>query len=496
MNKLYLNSGNASTLIIVFLGWGFPLEAFQSLHSPGCHILLLCGYENYTPDQVDEIVKDDQHSSSCYKEVVVIGWSFGVKAAAMFIAETSLPISLRLAVNGTEYHIDDNRGIPKTIFDGTLNGLSPRTLQKFRLRCAGSKTTFDKLFNSLTSSGSNIEQLRHELEWFANLPAQPYASSHSLWDKVIIGENDKIFPAANQKNAWVGYDVFNLPNVEHVPDFQWIINNFVVDKSKVGVKFSSAENTYSDNAIVQRHVANKLYTKFLKEWHQTSRNQTSTIDRESLSILELGYGDGMFTSLYAKELLPHCRHLTLCDIQANPQVLKQFDGLDGSHCEISTVAQDVEAADVAKEYLKENSYDLIFSSSMFQWLNSPAMMLMKCSKALKPGGIMAISLYGSGTLREISSQIGNGLKYPSVAWMRKAATEAKLLVNSIEHGEEILKFATPRDAVRHLKLTGVNGLSASVSPAKLRSLLQQWPKDDEGRAALTFNPIYLILSKR
>ena len=60
---------------------------------------------------------------------------------------------------------------------------------------------------------------------------------------------------------------------------------------------------------------------------------------------------------------------------------------------------------------------------------------------------------------------------------------------------ETLEFDTPRDALHHLKLTGVNGLSATASPATVRRLIREWPLTASGKARLTFCPAYLILTK-
>lgn len=133
MEKVFLGDNGQKSLIILFLGWGFHPESFVGLHKPGFNILLLTGYEGLNGQEIDyEICRTIRDHNADFKEVIVVAWSFGVKPAAEFLVKTSLPVTLRLAVNGTEYHIDSHRGIPPEIFNGTLAGLSERTLAKFR----------------------------------------------------------------------------------------------------------------------------------------------------------------------------------------------------------------------------------------------------------------------------------------------------------------------------------------------------------------------------
>jgi len=502
MNKIFIHEESADSLIVVFLGWGFPPESFAGLRKRGSDILLLAGYEGLDGEGIEQEIREsfggDAGQEPWYNEIVVIGWSFGVKVASMFLSRTSIPVTMRLAVNGTEYHVDDLRGIPEQIFDGTLSGLSERTLEKFRLRCAGSRENLAKLFAG-GQGNSRIEELRGELEWFGSLPRVPEKVGRSIWDKVVIGTEDRIFPPRNQLTAWEGYDVFSIKGMGHVPDFQWILDNFVVDKRKVCDKFATASPTYTNNAFAQQVTARKLYDRFIDVFHKTAIKGGERLGRQ-LDILELGYGDGAFTRLYAPELMGSCRTLTLSDILDTPSdsILMDFlHGYDnGGQATVKVLHMDAESAGFAKKCLGEDSYDLILSSSMFQWLNSPAMMLRRCAVALRHGGIIAVSFYGPGTFREIYETVGMGLKYPSPEWMKKIAIESGLDIEVCVAESETVLFSTPADALRHIKLTGVNGLPGAASPVKARRLLERWPLDVDGKAPLTFIPVYMVLSKK
>lgn len=133
---------------------------------------------------------------------------------------------------------------------------------------------------------------------------------------------------------------------------------------------------------------------------------------------------------------------------------------------------------------------------MFQWLNSPKTMLERCANALRDDGVIALSYYGPGTFKEIQETVGTGLKYPSAEWMERIAKECDLDIAILEKDTETLSFDSPAEALRHLRLTGVNALPGIPSPSRTRYLLENWPLDSEGKATLTFCPVYMILTKR
>ena len=55
----------------------------------------------------------------------------GVWAASMVLRDMDLPICERVALNGTVTPVDDLKGIPQQVFEGTLEGLNEVALEKF-----------------------------------------------------------------------------------------------------------------------------------------------------------------------------------------------------------------------------------------------------------------------------------------------------------------------------------------------------------------------------
>ena len=119
MERRFISHKSNSRLILIFMGWGMDATPVASLAKPGYDILVVSDYTGFGCADMACLEK----TAEKYGEIVVIAWSFGVRIAAEFLrqAKGKLPITRTVAVNGTTTHIDDTRGIPVTIFNGTLN---------------------------------------------------------------------------------------------------------------------------------------------------------------------------------------------------------------------------------------------------------------------------------------------------------------------------------------------------------------------------------------
>jgi Uncharacterized protein conserved in bacteria len=195
-------------LILFFTGWGMDEQLF----------------EDYSPRDKDLIVVYDYRNLQLnttlltgYQEIQVFAWSMGVWAASLVLPElqkSNYPISSCTAINGTPFPIDNEKGIPTQLFRGTLDTLSEKTLEKFRLRMCGSRDLFHYFLDRAPQR--NIEDLRLELiaiEKKANIKA----ATACQWSQVYIGKEDRIFSMENQKRAWceIGYNIFDAP---HYPE--------------------------------------------------------------------------------------------------------------------------------------------------------------------------------------------------------------------------------------------------------------------------------------
>lgn len=151
-----------------------------------------------------------------------MAWSMGVWVACQTLAGKEYPYGMRLAVNGTPFPIHDTKGIPEAIFQGTLENFSEPVLIRFRRRICGSAAQV-KIFLS-HHPYREIDDLHQELAalWTA-VKARP--AVEWIWDKAVVGMNDKIFPPQNQREAWQGVAVEEV-DAEHYDEglFRELLN--------------------------------------------------------------------------------------------------------------------------------------------------------------------------------------------------------------------------------------------------------------------------------
>lgn len=469
MEKVFISHSSAPRIILIFLGWGMDATPFSGLSKPGYDILALSDYTDYTCP--DNAFGNLLTILAPYREIVVIAWSFGVRIAADFLsyAESKLSITRTIAVNGTEMHIDDESGIPEAIFNGTLKNLSPLTVRKFQRRMFSSADDFTRFQQRLPRR--TFESQLAELKVFADLNK----ASGARWDRALIGSDDAIFPYANQLHGWEGVPADIIEGMPHFPDFQKIITTYVIDKDLVAERFSNARQTYRSNATPQ-------YESALRLWELAQPHLPAPAHK--LQVLEIGSGEGMLTELYLPALSD--ASITLWDIASIPSLPLP-----------ESARVECVDAEIAIHDLKDESIDLLLSSSTLQWFNSPAMFIRETARILRHGGIAAFSLFGPGTCKEISYVTGTTLRYPTA---RQLLDAAKGILETTVCQEKTTQypFANAAEALKHIKHTGVNALSRNTAengnPA-LR-LLRHYPLNDDGTASLTYHSIHLLFKKR
>lgn len=194
--------------LLFFAGWGMDEYPFMEYH-PASHDFFIC-YDYHSLDFDESIFKS-------YTNIHVVAWSMGVWAASQVLKDIQLPITESIAVNGTPFPVHDTKGIPHSIFEGTLNGLNELTLRKFRRRMCGSQDSFNRFLEKVPQR--DIEDLKEELKIIGE-KVRLSNDALSRWDKVYIGTSDKIFVTDNQLNAWQGYNTC-LIDQEHYAEDLW-----------------------------------------------------------------------------------------------------------------------------------------------------------------------------------------------------------------------------------------------------------------------------------
>jgi pimeloyl-[acyl-carrier protein] methyl ester esterase len=179
------------TLIVLYGGWGTDENLFTPLCKDDFDFIL---FFNYSSDQA--LVLPEMKA---YKKVILIGWSLGVWAAEYLSQKTGINPHVTIAVNGTPIPADDQYGIPLNVFEGTLNNITDKNMEKFYLRMFGDKRTC--LTNIDRIPHRSVKSLHDELRWLYNrIMEQPEPGFR--WDYAVTSEIDRVFPSKNVNNYW------------------------------------------------------------------------------------------------------------------------------------------------------------------------------------------------------------------------------------------------------------------------------------------------------
>lgn len=458
----FITDSSSSRLLLIFAGWGMDEKPFAGINPHGYDVAVVWDYRSLQADFIPELMD--------YDEILIAAWSFGVAAASQFILDhPELPVTSRVAINGTQHPVDDRLGIPKAIFQGTLEGLTSRTLSKFHLRMAGSSQRYQQFSANLPTR--EITELRDELTAIGqrNVPL-------ITWDRAYIADNDRIIPTANHQKAWEAEacSVHTFSGA-HLPDFGTLFHTMFTDKCLVSRRFGKASMTYDSNASVQQLIARTL----TNDWAPAC---TSPVD-----VLEIGCGTGYATRLLMQKL--PIRTLTLWDLHVP-------SGLHNAINDRRSSAISIKECDAETEIraLEAETLDVIFSTSTVQWFNSLPAFLRTASRVLRPGGQMVISTFGPRTMEEVNHAIGRKSPYPDLPELRRMLPAA-FRIDMLSSHTEVLSFSTPMDVLRHIRDTGVNALSAGTTVAQTHSILKNYPTSPSGDVTLTYQPIYIILTK-
>ena len=247
-----------------------------------------------------------------------------------------------------------------------------------------------------------------------------------------------------------------------------------MDKQLIAERFARARATYSREARVQQQVAEKM----------TALLRRTLPDRHFDRIAEFGCGTGLYSQLIYDTWHPSLLHLNdLC-----PEMRFCLEGLT-ARPGVTFQAGDAETCPLP------DGLDLLTSCSTLQWFTSPRAFFRRSTSLLRPGGVLAFSTFGLHNLLEIRALTGNGLDYTPPLRLRHELEDAGYHVLHLEQEEAVLRFPTPVDVLRHLRMTGVTGTEKHTwSRGRLQAFCDEYVRrfgQAEG-VSLTYQPIYII----
>ena len=465
MNYEFISQTGSQSLILFFAGWGMDANPFRNDCVPDCDMVVVWNYEILDLD-IEELQR--------YQNIYLFAWSFGVFAATQFLhCHPTLPVVFKMAINGTQFPIDDQKGIPLNLFDATLNNLSEQSLMKFYRRICHDTIAFKKFTSRLPSR--SIASLHRELTNIKDIAAS--MQMPVVWDKAVASKHDRIFPFENQLDGWTGWcSSLEIEEDEtHMPqDFKAYISKNIVNKQLIKQRFSNSFNSsYDQNAKIQHKVAQRLYDQWKKLIGIT----------QDASILEIGCGTGFLTRLYAPNAFPS--KLILNDLCNIPTVTLN----------LNTTNYEFIEGDAEQLAFPYGSFDYVVSSSAIQWFENLPQFFDRLHNWLKPGGALVLSTFGPDNMKEIKEHIKISLNYKDAKWFYNEINRNFDIV-LIKEETETMFFDTPLEVLRHIKSTGVNSIgSKKISSGKLKHLLESYqPKGD--KFPLTYHPIYIIATNK
>lgn len=259
-----------------------------------------------------------------------------------------------------------------------------------------------------------------------------------------------------------------------------------INKTQVRKHFSAHAEEYDRYAFIQQKVAEQLAVQLTAARHPCRR------------ALEVGCGTG----LLSRRLLSQQPglQLVLSDLAhgMSHHVLQQFPA-----CPVC------DADAVALPFL-DNCFDLVVSSSVYQWLNDLPAAFAEVARVLVPEGRFAVALFGKKTLSELRQShqqaLGNrhshGQRFPDLNQVANAAA-GLFKIELLEAQFETEWHATVPALLRNLKRIGAQnasdnrpqGLASRQVMQRMIDCYQQQYGSDQGVPA-TYEVIYLLAQRK
>lgn len=235
----------------------------------------------------------------------------------------------------------------------------------------------------------------------------------------------------------------------------------MIDKEKVKKHFSRGAKNYDVHAHLHRRIIDDLLG-FLPN----SKPQ---------NIADLGCGTGLLTEEIRKKY-PRAR---IVGVDLAPGMIEA--------AKTKVLGAEFMEFDVEDLPFERSSFDLLVSSSSFQWMDTEKV-IKEAGRVLKPGGQLIFSTFGEGTLKELESLGFRIHKLPSLEEWRKQLSKRFATVE-LESRTFREFFQSAKQLTDFLKIIGARGAfeEGEIRPIDRLKFLSL--RQNSGFIA-TFNAIY------
>jgi malonyl-CoA O-methyltransferase len=265
----------------------------------------------------------------------------------------------------------------------------------------------------------------------------------------------------------------------------------MIDKKRVMRSFGRGAAEYEGHALVQKEVVSRM------------SGMLRSLSLHPRRVLDIGSGTGRLLRI-VRSLYPHAL-LTGADLA--PEMSRTAK--KGIKYGTSFVAADAEHVP-----FRELSFDLVLSTSTFQWLDPLEQAFREVFRVLIPGGAFCFAMFGASTLFELKTSFQKALaakagegaedrtqRFASAAEVGKALRNAGF--RSCGISTECLQEAHDdvRSLLRSLKRIGAGNAAPGGAGAPSRSVMQAMIDNyaaeygTGGRIPATYEVIYCVARK-
>ncbi|MDO8684768.1 MAG: methyltransferase domain-containing protein [Armatimonadota bacterium] len=254
-----------------------------------------------------------------------------------------------------------------------------------------------------------------------------------------------------------------------------------VDKDLARRRFSRAARSYNKWSKPQEHMAERLMSLLPEE--------------KPKSVMEIGCGTGLLTGHLTGIFLDTL--ITAIDIA--PGMIEQCKRELAGKSNVKYIVADAEELDLPERF------DLIVSSSCFQWFSDIERTMRRLAAHLAPKGCLAFAAPVNGTLCELQScyekaapgkKSGHALPEPES--FLQAIINAGLRVERSEVETRIFTYGRPEDALESLRGIGatraVRNGGPGLSRTQIGKMLESYKCDfstEDGQVTCTYRTIYV-----
>ncbi len=227
-----------------------------------------------------------------------------------------------------------------------------------------------------------------------------------------------------------------------------------LDKQLVAQSFKASGATYEENATVQRQISRQLV------------NLLQAVDPiPSGRILEIGCCTGILTELLVGQVAVDTLYLNDIVEEFCAETSKRIGGRV-EH--VQSLPGDIEQCCLPEEL------DMVISSATFQWMTDLPALFAKFYLALRDSGYLVFSIFGPGTMGEISALTGRSLPYHEPDNLRRMVADRFRIISM--HSEIArIYFPSVREVLLHIRQTGVGGLGRrTILPGKFKEFTRQY----------------------